>query len=430
MRKVLLFILFILLAIYMVYRSPLSASYYYNKARKMYNAGQYEQSIPVFEKSLFSDSKNILTRFYYVLALAKSEPTYSIQKKLYEIGNSNIDDEAKKYARFQAVSLRHKLLAGVENNYIFNAVSGNDIIRWDIKSFPLKVYYENISSAPTYYKENIDKALNQWTLRTNFVKFIQTNDKKEANIVIKFSDIPENSCTEAGCKYAIAYTEPQISSKGVLERMNLTFYRTDPRKNLFTPKEVYNTALHEIGHTLGIMGHSDNPEDLMYSTNENNKNMYDYYRSDFQYLTSRDVKTLALLYRIEPTVSNVKGLHSENFYYAPLIMGSTDARLQQKLNEFQKYIREFPNLAAGYINITSVYVDMGDFDSAIEALNTAERLVQTTDEQFMVAYNRAVIYYNKQEYDRALTYAKQAYSIKPSQNTQELITDIERLKNN
>ena len=84
----------------MVYRSPLSASYYYNKARKMYNAGQYEQSIPVFEKSLFSDSKNILTRFYYVLALAKSEPTYSIQKKLYEIGNSNIDDEAKKYARW------------------------------------------------------------------------------------------------------------------------------------------------------------------------------------------------------------------------------------------------------------------------------------------------------------------------------------------
>lgn len=119
-----------------------------------------------------------MTRFYYVLALSKSEPTYSVQKKLYEIGNSKINDEAKKYARYQAVYLRHNLLIGVENNYIFNAVAGNDIIRWDINSFPLKIYYKNVESVPAYYHENIDKALSQWTERTNFVKFVQAKDEK------------------------------------------------------------------------------------------------------------------------------------------------------------------------------------------------------------------------------------------------------------
>ena len=429
MRKVLLFILFVVLVVYMLYKSPFSASYYYNKAKALYSAGQYEQSLPLFEKSLFSDPKNILTRFYYVLALSKSEPTYSVQKKLYEIGNSKINDEAKKYARYQAVYLRHNLLIGVENNYIFNAVAGNDIIRWDINSFPLKIYYKNVESVPAYYHENIDKALSQWTQRTNFVKFVRTKDEKDANIVIKFSDISENSCKRENCKFAIAYTDPVITSSGVLEKMNLTFFKTNPRHELFSPLEVYNTALHEIGHTLGLMGHSDNPEDLMYASNDNSKNIYALYRSDFQYLTSRDLKTLALLYRLEPTISNVKGLHSENFYYPPLIMGSEDARLFKKLEEYQKYIQKYPNFAAGYINIASIYVDMGDFDLALKALNSASNLAQNEDENYMVAYNRAIIYYNKRDYNNALNYAKQAKSIRPSNNIDELINDIDKIKN-
>ena len=69
----------------MLDKSPFSASYYYNKAKALYSAGQYEQSLPLFEKSLFSDPKNILTRFYYVLALSESEPTYSVQKKLMKL---------------------------------------------------------------------------------------------------------------------------------------------------------------------------------------------------------------------------------------------------------------------------------------------------------------------------------------------------------
>jgi tetratricopeptide (TPR) repeat protein len=220
-----------------------------------------------------------------------------------------------------------------------------------------------------------------------------------------------------------------ITSSGVLEKMNLTFFKTNPRHELFSPLEVYNTALHEIGHTLGLMGHSDNPEDLMYASNDNSKNIYTLYRSDFQYLTSRDLKTLALLYRLEPTISNVKGLHSENFYYPPLIMGSEDARLFKKLEEYQKYIQKYPNFAAGYINIASIYVDMGDFDLALKALNSASNLAQNEDENYMVAYNRAIIYYNKRDYNNALNYAKQAKSIRPSNNIDELINDIDKIKN-
>lgn len=401
---------------------------YYNKAKTLYTAGKYEESLSVFERSLFADSKSVLARFYYVLALSKSEPTYEVQKKLYMMGNSKIEDEAKKYARYQAVYLRHKLLEGVEDNYIYNATSGNDIVRWDIKTFPLKIYFEDISSVPSYYKEDIDRALKQWTIRTNFVKFVETSNPEEAHILIKFKDLPEDVCSDGVCKYTIAYTDPIIGSDNLLKKMNLTFYKTNPRQQYFSSLEVYNTALHEIGHTLGIMGHSDNKSDLMFSSNENNMNMYALYRSDFQYLSLRDLRTLALLYRLEPTVTNVKNIDKSNLYYSPLILGSVDARLRQKLAELKKYIADYPNLAAGYINIASVYSDMGDFDAAITALDKANALSKVTDEMYLVSYNKAIIYYNKQDYSKALEYAQQAKSIKDNPNIDKLILEINNLQ--
>ncbi len=176
------------------------------------------------------------------------------------------------------------------------------------------------------------------------------------------------------------------------------------------------------------MGHSDNPADLMFASNENNQNMYAMYRSDFQYLSMRDLKTLALLYRLEPTISNVKNLRSEHFYYPPLILGSEDARLQKKLAEFEKYTREYPNFASGYINLASVYVDMGDFDSALDKLNTASSLAKTQDENYLIAYNRAVIFYNKQKPQEAMQYALVAKSIKDDEYINQLISDIQNLK--
>lgn len=428
MRKILLTILFIVLVVALFYKSPFSAMYNYNKARALYNQRQYEQSLPYFEKSLFADPKGILARFFYVLALSKSEPKYSIQKKLFEMANSKIEDEASKYAKSQTMYLRYKLLDGIENNYIFNAAMGSDILRWDIKSFPLSVYIDSPNSVPPYYIESIKRAMNLWSSRTNFVKFKQAQNPLDADILIRFENTPNDLCKGGICKYAIAHTEPQIDKNKILKKMDLTFYKTNPRNENFTSREVFNTALHELGHTLGIMGHSDNPNDLMYSMKESDIDIFAFMRSEEHSLTARDLKTLVLLYRIEPTISNVKNLHSENFYYAPLILGNDDVRLQKKLNEYKKYTQTYPNMAAGYINLASVYVDLGDFDSALREINKAEQLANTKDEQFLVHYDRAIIYYNQQKYSSALEAAQHAQSIKNENNVQELIKDIEKIK--
>ena len=208
-------------------------------------------------------------------------------------------------------------------------------------------------------------------------------------------------------------------------QMTLTFYKTNPLNKGFSQGEIYNTALHELGHTLGIMGHSDYPEDLMFSISDSESSKYYPYA---QIMSKRDLQTLVLLYRLKPTISNVKVLENENFYYPPLVIGSDDVRLQKKLEEYKSYIREYPEMAAGYVNLASVYGDMGDFDSVLKTLEKAEIYAQTVDEKYIVNYNRAVAYYNMQQYEKALNSAKIAQSIKNEKNIQALINDILKVK--
>ena len=146
-----------------------------------------------------------------------------------------------------------------------------------------------------------------------------------------------------------------------------------------------------------------------------------------QGLSMRDLNTLVLLYRLEPTISNIENLASESFYYSPLILGNNDVILQKKLIELKKYIDSYPEIAAGYINISAVYADMGDFKASLNVLSKAEKYAKTQDEQYLVAYNRAITYYNLQKFDTALEYANSAKSIKDTQGVQELIHEIEQL---
>ena len=46
--------------------------------------------------------------------------------------------------------------------------------------------------------------------------------------------------------------------------MTITIYDKDANGSYFSDRQLYNTVLHEIGHALGIMGHSYSTDDLMY----------------------------------------------------------------------------------------------------------------------------------------------------------------------
>ena len=427
-----LFLLIILIAVSafgLLYKSPIGSDYYYKKGKAAYEVKDYQTAILYFEKSVFANPVNTPARYSYVLALSEVKPVYSVQKKLYEIATSSFEDEAQRYAQRQCLILRRELLKNLENNYISSAESGGDIIRWDINSFPLKIYWKNIDDVPDYYPQNIEKAFNLWSSRTNFLSFEYTKNEKDANIVIKFSAVPADACTENICKYTIAYTEPVISTRNILKRMDLTFYMTNPYGQKYSPLQVYNSAIHEIGHTLGIMGHSENPNDAMYATDVTSNSVYSQYRSEYQSLSNADIQTLVLLYRLEPSISNKSGLKSENFYYPPLILGDETERLMKKIEEYEKYLKQYPNFASSYINLASVYSQIGDNEKALELFSYGEQFAKGKDDKYLIKYNTAIVYYNMKNYSKALDYAFSAKNIKSTVEIDEFISEVNKLIN-
>lgn len=425
MRKILLVIFAIVIAIALLYKSPFSAMYNFNKAKELCRADHCEQALPYYERAVFAAPDDSVIRTSYVAALSKVKPAYSVQKKLYGIAESKQQDEAAKAAKYKVLEIKSQIMREFYGNYITNAVYGSGILRWDIRSFPLKVYFENPNDVPAYYVDNINKALSIWTKSTNFVKFTKVNDKAKADVVITFKDIPQNSCSTGRCSFAAAVTEPEISGQKLLKRMNMTFYKTNPYNKKFSESEILNTALHELGHTLGIMGHSNNPRDLMFAQKDNGGYFTSLPTPDF---TRNDLNTLVLLYRIEPAISNNPDLKSETFYYAPLIIGGEDERIRTKIEEYKKYIRNYPSMSSGYINLASTYADNGDFQNALTTLLQGEKYSKSSDDKFLIEYNKAMIYYNMQKYDEAVQCANNAKSIKPDPLLDELLTEIARVK--
>lgn len=421
---VILIVLLVFLGHFVWNNTGLCAPYYLKKGKTLYNSGQYDSSIKFFERSLQANPTNATARYFLTLALSKGTPTYSHQEAMYNMANSQTHDMAQSYAKSQLLGLKERLIEGMDDNYIYSAVQNKDILRWNIESFPIKVYFEKTTSA---YRDNIKKAFDQWGKASNFLQFKEVFDPAESDIEIKFSNYDGPECRNAVCNYVIATTTNTTDKYHRLNKMIITFYKTNPFGEPFTNSEIYNTALHEIGHALGISGHSDNPHDVMYASNHKVSNIFAPYSDDIFYLSKRDLNTLALLYRLAPSITNSKGWYYENLYYPPLILGNEEEVLKKKLDEYQRYIDQYPNYCAGYINIATVYSSMGNNKKAQNALDKAMQLATNNDEKYLIHYNRAIMYYNNQDFKSALNCAKDALAIKNDERTNSLIKDIEAM---
>lgn len=212
--------------------------------------------------------------------------------------------------------------------------------------------------------------------------------------------------------------------------MTIVLYSKDPFGNYFSDKELYNTILHEIGHALGIMGHSYSSEDLMYMTSDNDNSFYAPYRSSFQYLSSKDINTIKLLYKLIPNITNtpLEEFNKKGLIYAPVILGTSSQISTRKLKEAQNYIKNAPNLAGGYIDLAIAYTELNKNREALKALEKALELAKSDNEKYMVNYNLAVLNMNENNLEAASAYAKAAKELYNSEEVKELITNINHAK--
>ena len=387
----------------------------------------YVRAYKFLRAAHFFKPNNKDIRYYYVKSMTTLKPTIEIQTNIYKFSESKIKDIARDLALSKVEEWQNTVLEKIGENYIEQVPFDRNVIRWDVNSFPLKINIEYPENAPDYYYTEIEKAFAEWENRTNFLEFEYAEDE-EAQINVKFESLPEDICNETSCKYVVAYTNPDIKSK-ILKSMTITMYDRDANGNYFSDKEIYNTILHEIGHALGIMGHSYSSDDLMYMSTMPEFN-FTRYRNDFHFLSQDDLNTIHLLYKLEPNISNIpiSKMDKTGLIYAPVILGNEFEIGMRKVVEAENYIKSAPDLPGGYIDLGVAYADIGKNKEAVSSFKLALERATTDNDRYIIYYNLAAIHINMNKLDDAETFLKLAGEIDNNQDITELYTNINHAK--
>lgn len=261
----------------------------------------------------------------------------------------------------------------LSDNYINYAVDSNGkIVKWDKQKITVFV-----NSAD--YQEPIYNALSAYnTAFDGYFKFYLTKSRETADIKIDEVD-KFNSNDNPDSLYIAGLTSNNFTSEGrFLSSSLVQLLSKKPNSDKKVSKsEMYRVVMHELGHALGIIGHSPVDTDIMYALNKAN---------DF---SRRDLATLRLMYSND----------------TELIKQETKNFASVKLKEAEEYAKKTKNKALAWVNLGRVYYDL---DRKEDALDAYKKALTIEPDNPIIYQSMAECYYSSKKYETAIKYYKLA----------------------
>lgn len=295
----------------------------------------------------------------------KSKSIFDPKGSMFKEPSSEVDD-------------KKRIVAETEENYIVSAVDSNGkLVRW--KKDKIVVFV-----SPSEYSRVIYQALSRYNTEfEGYLKFYVTKKNQSADIVIDVVDSFDSNNIKDQV-YVAGLTNNTITGQDrVLTKSHIQLLSVRPNSNQKVSKnDMYKVILHEIGHSIGIIGHSSNPKDVLFANST---------VSDF---SSRDINTIKIMYS------------GDN----KLIENLTKNFADQRLKEAEKYAQLTPKKAIAWVNLAKVYYDLGKKEDAINAYKKA---ISLEPKNPMVYQSMGECYYTSEKYataiemyNRALDYSK------------------------
>lgn len=390
-----------------------------------YQNKQYEQAAKLLKTvySINPDNKECL--YYWAASLSKLPITLENQKDLYKIAQSDNDSAGELLASKILKSYKAKILLKSGDNYIEKALYNDTVLRWNLENLPLKYCIESSAPIPNFYVNSTHNSFKLWQSHSNeLLTFSPTENKNEANIIITFSETGDlEKCTGENCEYSVGTTIPKLKGDKLLF-MDVKINTKNNLHHYFSQEEISTVLTHEIGHALGIWGHSTNKSSIMY------------YSADKQYgYTSKniaplDTNTLRLLYRLSPTITNqaISQANKDRQIYSPILISSLQNNNNFAIKKSIEFLDKDPHDANRWIELAAAYGENKQYEESIKTLKRA--LAVATDPELLsiIYYNLSNDYISLHDFENALTCAKKAQQFKDDTETKILIAYV-HLKN-
>jgi hypothetical protein len=170
------------------------------------------------------------------------------------------------------------------------------INKWRKQDLPLRIYVRKNVQLPSYYAEYgqiVRTCFNQWCAATDgSVSYKIVSDQALANIICDYTDVPSLVSPEHTPGLSGDTRRRVRAEDGTTDWANITILiKKKPGSHDLDYSAMTKTTLHEVGHALGIKGHSPNCHDVMFLTTTPEL---------ITVLSLRDKKTIYSMYRKSP----------------------------------------------------------------------------------------------------------------------------------
>lgn len=245
-------------------------------------SANFDQAVVCYKQALIGDVANPEKRYYLALSMLLDKDFEGAKFHSEFIMNNLPNSDYAPFARkiFDAALIASSEKKELEDGAGADYLSDLDFTRpW--QKMPLKVWMQHTNN-----NSNLRRAFNIWqTALYPTVSFQMVSTRDEADIIVIFDD-PKAQCSS---KLAVGCTSGSYISKNGREHtikavISLTSF--DPSGGRISDNQLFAVLSHEIGHALGLSGHSKNRSDIMYPDTSNYTVR----------LSKRDINTIRRIY--------------------------------------------------------------------------------------------------------------------------------------
>ena len=278
--------------------------------------------------------------------------------------------------------------AAVIDSYFREVVANGKIIRWNKTSFPLKVYIQDSPDVPAYYREVVMRAYQSWERASEgLVRFDFVETPEEAEMKCYFRNTDDTSPSIGSQSFS-------VNGNTIIDS-TIVFKKTDSKSHNHDSKQLYSSALQEIGRSLGLNGKSPSIYDVMYpiGTKFNTE------------ITARDLKTLALIYSVVPDVTNIPPTPEEKaqLFTVQEILSTLNVPVNDETENLDEVTASDIETK---LALAEQYRKRAEYDKAAQEYQAVAQMKTDLRSKSEVYYEVAVMYLDAEEFDKAKSCAE------------------------